>query len=95
MLPKIATLKEYEMKNEYFLDLPKEVISKMKEQLNILDDAYGTDRTCIEKSGGYIQILKSTSEWNAFVAIEQIDESLYEFVERINNEYIYMVYMKW
>lgn len=93
MLPKLASMKEYNMKNEYFLGLPIEVISKIKEQLVILDEAYGSDRSSIENTGGYIQVIQSALEWNEFLEIEQIERELYEFVEHVNNEYIYMVYI--
>lgn len=93
MLPKLATVNDLGMNNEYFLGLPKEVLSKMKEQLSILDEAYGEERNIVENSGGYIQVIENTSEWNKFISEEQIEEELYEFVEGINNEYAYMVYV--
>lgn len=93
MLPRLATIREFEMNNECFFGLPKEVVSKMKEQLSILDEAYGKNRSVIENSGGYIQVIENVSEWNAFLVEEQIEENLYEFVETINNEYVYIVYV--
>ena len=93
MLPKLASMKEYNMKNEYFLGLPIEVISKIKEQLVILDEAYGESRRSIDNIGGYIQVIQSASEWNEFLEVEQVERELYEFVEHVNNEYIYMVYI--
>ena len=35
MLPKLASVKEYDMESEVFLALPIQVISKIKEQLSI------------------------------------------------------------
>lgn len=93
MLPKLASIEEYNMKNECFLGLPIEVISKIKEQLVTLDEAYGENRRSIDSIGGYIQVIQSALEWNEFLEVEQVERELYEFVEHINDDYIYIVYV--
>lgn len=93
MLPKLASIKEYDMNYQQFSVLPIEVNSKIKEQLMILDEAYGVGRSSIENIGGYIQVIQTASQWKEFIKTEQIDKELYEFVEFISIEYVYMVYV--
>lgn len=93
MLPKLASVKEYDMEREVFLGLPIQVVSKIKEQLSILDQAYGEGRMSIDNIGGYIQVIQNASEWNDFLEEEKIDSELYEMVEHVNNEYFYLVYV--
>lgn len=94
MIQKIGTVKEFHMNNQYLVVLPNEVRVKIEEIVSILDEAYGSDRNVLEELGGFVQVVQTTSQWKEFVKDNCIDKELYEFVEDINGQYVYLLYLK-
>lgn len=94
MLPRIGKKLEYTLNQEVFSKLPKEVLMKMEEILDILDSAYGEMRNVMTDLGGFVQVLQSPSQWKQFLEYNSIDKEMYEFVEDINGQYIYLLYLK-
>ena len=94
MLPRIGTKLEYRLNQEAFSKLPKDVLMKMEEILDILDSAYGEMRNVMTDLGGFVQVLQTPSQWKQFLEDNSIDKEMYEFVEDINGQYIYLLYLK-
>lgn len=94
MLQKIGTINDFQMNYQEVLALPDEVRLKIQEIVNVLDEAYGSDRNVFEELGGFLQVVETASQWKEFVRDTGIDKELYEFVEDINGQYIYLLYLK-
>lgn len=93
MLKKMGTINEFQRNYQEILELPHEVGLKIQEIINILDEAYGTSRNILKELGGFVQVLKSISEWKQFLKDNNIDKELYEFVEDIDGQYVYLLYV--
>lgn len=93
MLPRVGTTKDTELNKEWISKLPPELVSKMKEIVEILDDNYSADRNVLESLGGYCQVVQRDCEWKEFLKNSRVDKLAYEFVEGINAEYVYILYL--
>lgn len=93
MFPRVGTTKDIELNKESLSTLPSELVSKMKEIVEILDTNYSADRNILESLGGYCQVVQSDCEWKEFLKNSRVDKLAYEFVESINDEYVYILYM--
>lgn len=93
MFPRVGTTKDIELNKEWVSKLPPELVSKMKEIVEILDDNYSADRNILESLGGYCQVVQSECEWKGFLENSSVDKLAYEFVEGINAEYVYILYL--
>lgn len=93
MLQKIGTINEFHMNHQELLTLPDEVRLKIQEVVSILDEAYGSERDVMKSLGGFVQVLKTASEWKQFFQKNYIDKDQYEFVEDINSQYVYLLYV--
>lgn len=94
MIQKIGTVKEFHMNYQDLVVLPNEVQLKIQEIVSILDEAYGSERNVLQDLGGFVQVVKTTSQWREFVKDNCIDKELYEVIENINGQYVYLLYLK-
>ena len=94
MIQKIGTMKEFQMNHQDLAVLPEKVQLKIQEIISILDEAYGSDRNVLEELGGFVQVIQTPSQWKQFLETNYIDKEMYEFVEDINGQYSYLLYLK-
>lgn len=93
MLPKIGTKEGYSLDKGAFLSLPQEVLLKIEDIIDVLDSAYGEARNIMTDLGGFVQVVQTFSQWKQFVEDNYIDKDLYEFVEAIEGQYLYVLYV--
>ena len=89
MLYKIGTKKELSMLER---ELPKYVSEKLLEYIDVLNDAYGENRD-YTKRGGYILIVEDSEDVLSINDIFDYRSLLFEWVDRLGDDYIAVLYM--
>lgn len=89
LLYKVGTKKELSMLGN---KLPKYVSEKLLEYIDILNDAYGENRD-YTKRGGYVLIVENSDDVLSIDTIFDYRSLLFEWVDRLGDDYIAVLYM--